>query len=150
MWETLWDLIKQQAVSVAIIAAMGSIIVAAVSNICLVYEKRRESLIRQREENEKLYSSFLLSLQQIMNAEDKNKAFPAFQEQCLKSMVHGHHKAAQATVDYFNKLTMEPEKLFAKDHQMHQQRIINGIRKAQGLRKIKHVNIIMFTPDGRT
>lgn len=137
----------------AIIAASAVVIAAAItatiSFISLSNQKKAESKLRQRQQQETIYSDLLVSLQEVMNAENPNDKFPNFQIQCLRCFAHGDDNVALHTHDYFEAMveSVNTRILMSKEeHEGYQSAIINSIRQAQGLSELSGVRMISFTP----
>lgn len=139
------------SITVAIWAASATVVVATISGAfsfwTLNRQKYLESKTRQRDDQSKIYSGLIVTLQDLMNSQNPNIHFPAFQKGCVEIFLRGDEKTARKVVEYFNALvnsTNGGEPLDSNSHESFQGDIINCMRAAQGLKKIKDARLVRF------
>jgi hypothetical protein len=145
--------VLDKTIVAAVVAASGAIIAAVITATIsfrsLSNQKKAESKLRQRQQQEAIYSDLLVSLQEVMNAKDPNDKFHNFQIQCIRCFAHGDNNVAFHTNEYFESMveSVNTGKLLTEDvHEGYQSAIINSIREAQGLNELSGVRMIKFKP----
>ncbi|MGP3209121.1 hypothetical protein ACTVPS_02145 [Serratia marcescens] len=138
-------------VVVAICAASATVIAAIIAGAWSFWSLNRQKFLesknKQMEEQAKIYAGLIIALQNLMNARDEDDHFPSFQRGCVEIYLRGDEKTAEKVFEYFNALvnsTNEGNPLDAATHEQFQSDIINCMRAAQGLKKIKGAHLVRF------
>lgn len=133
------DIEMTEPVFIGIISAAAAILGASVGLVSQVFEHAHESKARMIERRTKAYLDFIDSMQLFMNRSDSER-FTDFQRAVNVILIVAAHSVSIEVNSYYMHLVESENRqnpLIEEEHNQHQQRIINLMRKDVGASKVE-------------